>query len=154
MLGKYSADENLKYSSYFFPKIGCEISCKLSPKETICMKCQILFSMKKRKPFNLLSAEFVHSTVRVMCVFFSQHLTNYHKLLYFTFPASYFTKPTRPQILSVWQGMGLRFNTNCHIQKSSANRRKRYFQFSHGHWLVRRGRWGGKLEVCYGTMHR
>ena len=29
--------------SYFFHKIGFDISCKLSSKETICMKCQILF---------------------------------------------------------------------------------------------------------------
>ena len=43
-----SADENLKYIFfYFFQKIGFVISCKLSLKETICMKCQSLLSGKK-----------------------------------------------------------------------------------------------------------
>ena len=46
MLGKNSADAILKYFSYFSEKIGYDTSCKLSPKETICMKCQILFSRK------------------------------------------------------------------------------------------------------------
>ena len=48
---KFSADDILKYFSYFFSpeNIGFDISCKLSP--TICMKCQSLFSSKiwKRK---------------------------------------------------------------------------------------------------------
>ena len=34
---------------YFSLKIGSHTSCKLSPKETICMKCQILFSRKNNK---------------------------------------------------------------------------------------------------------
>ena len=37
------------YFSYFSQKIKYDISCKLSPKETICMKCQILFSGKNKK---------------------------------------------------------------------------------------------------------
>ena len=62
MLGKISADDILKYFlifsqkkkalifSYFFPrKKGFDISCKLSPKETICLKCQSLFSGKYNK---------------------------------------------------------------------------------------------------------
>ena len=36
------------YFSYFSQKIRFDISCKLSPKETICMKCQFLFSQKIR----------------------------------------------------------------------------------------------------------
>ena len=32
---------------FFFQKIGFDISCKLSPKETICMECQSLFPAKK-----------------------------------------------------------------------------------------------------------
>ena len=36
----YSADNILKYLSYFSEKTGFDISCKLSPLETICMKCQ------------------------------------------------------------------------------------------------------------------
>ena len=34
---------------YFFQKIGFNIPCKLSPKETICMKCQSLFSGENKK---------------------------------------------------------------------------------------------------------
>ena len=34
---------------FFFQKTGFDISCKLSPVETICMKCQILFSGKNKK---------------------------------------------------------------------------------------------------------
>ena len=42
---KTSADDILKY---FSEKIGFDNSCKLSPSETICMKCQNLFSEKKK----------------------------------------------------------------------------------------------------------
>ena len=46
---------------YYFPeKTGFAISCKLSPMETICMKCQNLFSGisgKNKENINLLSAE-------------------------------------------------------------------------------------------------
>ena len=41
----------LKYYPYLFQKTGFDISCKLSPLETICMKCQILFSGKNKKKF-------------------------------------------------------------------------------------------------------
>ena len=61
MLKKNSADNILKYFSYFSKKIGFDTSCKLSPKETICMKCQILFSRKKKKKnISLSSAESPH----------------------------------------------------------------------------------------------
>ena len=37
---------------FFFPqKIGFDISCKLSPKETICMKYQSLFSEENKKKY-------------------------------------------------------------------------------------------------------
>ena len=39
----YSADDILKYLPYFSKKTGFNISCKVSPLESICMKCQILF---------------------------------------------------------------------------------------------------------------
>ena len=45
-LGKISADNILNCFSYFSLKTGFDISCILSPLETICMKCQILFSGK------------------------------------------------------------------------------------------------------------
>ena len=49
-----SADNKLKYFSYLSKRTGSDISCKLSPVETICMKYQILFSGKnKTKYFNL-----------------------------------------------------------------------------------------------------
>ena len=37
---KISADDILKYFSYFSLEVGFDMRCKLSP--TICMKCQIL----------------------------------------------------------------------------------------------------------------
>ena len=46
----------------FFLKIGFDISCKLSPLKTICMKWQILFYGEKNL-INLWSAESVHSVV-------------------------------------------------------------------------------------------
>ena len=48
MLRKNSADNILKYS-YFYYKVGFDISCKLSPKDTICIKCLSLFSGKNKK---------------------------------------------------------------------------------------------------------
>ena len=56
----------LKYVSYFSHKTGFDISCKLSPLETICMKCQILFSGKIKKPkTDLSSAELAQGMVKV-----------------------------------------------------------------------------------------
>ena len=46
-LGIFSRRQTDNTFSYFTQKTGFDISCKLSPKETICMKCQILFSGKK-----------------------------------------------------------------------------------------------------------
>ena len=43
------ADGILKYFSYFSQETGCDISCKLSPLETTCMKCQLLFSVENKK---------------------------------------------------------------------------------------------------------
>ena len=43
--------KNCWYFSYFSKKIGPDTSCKLSPREIICMKCQILFLGKIRKIF-------------------------------------------------------------------------------------------------------
>ena len=60
---KFSADDILKYFSYFSKKTGFDISCKLSP---ICMKCQILFPAKNKKNItNLLSAELAKRVVEV-----------------------------------------------------------------------------------------
>ena len=44
-----SADDKLIKFFLFFQKTRFGISCKLSPLETICMKCQILFSRKNKK---------------------------------------------------------------------------------------------------------
>ena len=48
-----------------FLKTGFAISCKMSPLETICMKCQILFSGKNKKYYNLSSAELAQRVVKV-----------------------------------------------------------------------------------------
>ena len=37
---------------YFSEKIRFDILCKLSPMETICIKCRILFSQKNKKKFH------------------------------------------------------------------------------------------------------
>ena len=62
-----TVDVILKYFSYFFSqKIGSDISYKLSPKETICMKCLILFPGKSKKNIlNLLSAEIARNMLSV-----------------------------------------------------------------------------------------
>ena len=61
---KFSADSILKYFSYFSQEKGFDISCKLSPLETIFMKCQILFSGKyKKNIINLSSAELAKRVV-------------------------------------------------------------------------------------------
>ena len=44
-----SAGDKLIYFSYFSQKTGSDISCKLSPMETTCMKCQSLFSGQNKK---------------------------------------------------------------------------------------------------------
>ena len=52
MLGKMGKNFStllLKYVSYFAQKKGFDISCKLSPKETVCMKYQKPFSGKNKK---------------------------------------------------------------------------------------------------------
>ena len=49
MLWADSADDKLVIFFIFTQKIGSDTSCKLSPEETICIKCQVLFSRKKKK---------------------------------------------------------------------------------------------------------
>ena len=59
---KISADDILKYFYYLSQKTSFDMSCKLSPMETICMKCQILFCRKNKKTvINSSSAEFAES---------------------------------------------------------------------------------------------
>ena len=54
------------HSPYFVSsKIGFDISYKLSPEETICMKCQILFLGKDKESFKLSSAKFLPSMLSV-----------------------------------------------------------------------------------------
>ena len=55
----------LHFETFFFSKkIDFGISCKLSPKETICMKCQSLYSMKNKKNINSLSTELSQRMVK------------------------------------------------------------------------------------------
>ena len=49
-----SADDNLKYFSYFSQKTGFDITCKLSRLETICMKCQIQLPGKIKKNISIV----------------------------------------------------------------------------------------------------
>ena len=63
---KISLDDIFKYFFYFTQKTGFAISCKLSPLETVCMKCQILFCGKNKENIaNLLSAELAQRVVKV-----------------------------------------------------------------------------------------
>ena len=55
----------MKYFPDFSQKIGFDISCKLSSKETVCIKRQSLFSRKSKKNINLSSAEFAHRVIKV-----------------------------------------------------------------------------------------
>ena len=57
--------------SYFSQETGFDISCKLPPLETICMKYQILFSGKDKKNIvSLSSAELAQRVVMVKFFFF------------------------------------------------------------------------------------
>ena len=49
LLWANSADNKVVKFSYFSQKTGSDISCKLSPMETICRKCQILFPGQNKK---------------------------------------------------------------------------------------------------------
>ena len=56
---KFSVDDILKYFSYFSQKTAFDM-------ETICMKCQMLFSGKNKKNIiNLSSAELAQRAVKV-----------------------------------------------------------------------------------------
>ena len=53
----------------FLPrKTGFDISCKLSPLETICMKYQILFSGKNKKNIINLSVKFTRRVLKVIFI--------------------------------------------------------------------------------------
>ena len=69
MLGKTFSRRHFDFFFYFSQLIGFDISCKLSPEETICMKCQNLFSQKNNKNIiNMSSTEFAHSIVSVEAI--------------------------------------------------------------------------------------
>ena len=64
-LEKVSADNILKYFSYFYKETGFDISCKLSLMETIYMKCLIPVSGKNKKHIiSLSSAEFAQRLLK------------------------------------------------------------------------------------------
>ena len=57
----------LKYFfSYFSLKTGFDTPCKFSPKETVCMKCQTMFSGENGKNINLSSAESAQGEIKVI----------------------------------------------------------------------------------------
>ena len=64
---KYSEDDVWKYfRCLFFPKVGFDILCKLSPYETICMKFQSLLSGKnKNNVTNLSSPGFPQRVIKI-----------------------------------------------------------------------------------------
>ena len=66
-LGKIISRRHFEiFFSDFSQKTVFDTSCKLSPLETICMKCRILFSGKNKKNItNLSSAELAQRVVKV-----------------------------------------------------------------------------------------
>ena len=67
MQGKNFSKQHFQIIFLFFPENRFDMSCKFSPKETICMKCHILFSRKNEKIIiSLSSAEFPQRMVRVI----------------------------------------------------------------------------------------
>ena len=62
---------NWWYFSWFSQETGFNISCKMSPLETICMKCQILFSDKNKKNISKMSF-FVSSYLPICLHLFQQ----------------------------------------------------------------------------------
>ena len=64
MLTLRTLRQNFQQTAVFlsFPETGFGVSCKLSLMETICMKCQLLFSGENKKNItNLSPVELVHS---------------------------------------------------------------------------------------------
>ena len=65
MVKKFSGHSEM-FFLIFYQKTGIDISCNLSPKESICMNCQNLFSRKNQKSMVSLSpAELTQSVVKV-----------------------------------------------------------------------------------------
>ena len=66
LLVNFSAEDILNYFSYFSQETGLDISCKLSPMKTTCVRCQLLFSGKNKKNIiNLSSAEFAQGALKL-----------------------------------------------------------------------------------------
>ena len=77
-LGKIFSKRHIKVFFFlFFQKTGFDSSFKLSPLETIWMKCQILFSGKKKENIiNLSSAELAKRELKVKKCFGTKGTTN------------------------------------------------------------------------------
>ena len=66
ILSKIFSRPHFEIVFYFPQKTGFDISCKSSPMDTICTKCQIPFSGKNKKNIvNLLSAELAQRVIKV-----------------------------------------------------------------------------------------
>ena len=65
MLGKNFSKQHIEI---FSQETGFDISCKLSPVETICMKCQILFPGKYKKKYHPISCLLNQRVVKVKVV--------------------------------------------------------------------------------------
>ena len=67
-LGKIFSGRHIDIFSYFPHKTSFDVSCKLSPLETICMKCQNLFSRKNKKKNHQLMCHLLTLAQRVIMV--------------------------------------------------------------------------------------
>ena len=88
-LGKIFSRQHLEIFFLFFPENRSDISCKLSPMETICMKFQIPFSGKNKKNvINLLSAELAKTVIRFMEII--REILNFQLSPYFALCQEYY----------------------------------------------------------------
>ena len=105
-MGRFSSRQKWWYLFYFSKKIGFDISYKLSPKETICMKYQNLFFFLKSKEnyFKISSAENVIPSMflsvkylwRVICL--AGSWSTYATTSCCTHPVVVYTLKTRPDM--------------------------------------------------------
>ena len=58
-LGKIFSKQHFEIFILFSQKTGFDISCKLFPMETICMKCQILIAWKSKKNHQFVKWEWL-----------------------------------------------------------------------------------------------
>ena len=75
----------LFFFSYFLLKVSFDVSCKLSPKETVCIKCQSLFSGKNKKSTSKRLLKFLPIMISVKCRMSNSNLIFFFFFFFFFF---------------------------------------------------------------------